>query len=163
MSVKGTKCNELCGFMYVKPSVYMFLNHMQENKGLVYTQCMLAQRQRYVTFLIGLQGDCPNCKHARRPNKFQKEAAQQVSPCKPSPFDILSMNLYMSVYCLNYQNCNVTGRYRITHTQGPKKRNYIHTIYPPKKNYLIVFFNIAQGMRSGHRNCNVTGREMPLL
>ena len=30
--------------MYVKPSVYMFLNHMQENKGLVYTQCMLAQR-----------------------------------------------------------------------------------------------------------------------
>ena len=24
--------------------VYMFLNHMQESKGLVYTQCMLAQR-----------------------------------------------------------------------------------------------------------------------
>ena len=38
----------------------------------------------------------PNCKYARRPNKFQKEAAQQVSPCKPLPFHILSMNLYMS-------------------------------------------------------------------
>ena len=24
--------------------VHMFLNHMQESKGLVYTQCMLAQR-----------------------------------------------------------------------------------------------------------------------
>ena len=24
-----------------------------------------------------------------RPNKFQKEAAQQVSPCKPLPLDIL--------------------------------------------------------------------------
>ena len=30
------------------------------------------------------------------PNKFQKEAAQQVSPCKPLPFDILLLNLYMS-------------------------------------------------------------------
>ena len=45
---------------------------MQENRGLVYTQC--------VPLLIELQGDCPNCKHARRPNKFQKEAAQQVNP-----------------------------------------------------------------------------------
>ena len=36
----------------------MFLNHMQENKGLVYTQCMLTKRQMDVTFLIGLQGDC---------------------------------------------------------------------------------------------------------
>ena len=49
-----------------------------------------------MTFLIGLQGDYPNCKHALKPNKFQKEVAQQVSPCKPLPFDILSMNLYMS-------------------------------------------------------------------
>ena len=72
------------------------LNHMQENKGPVYTQCMLAKRLVYGTFLIGLQGDCPNCKHACRPNKFQKEAAQQVSLCKPSPLDILSMNLNMS-------------------------------------------------------------------
>ena len=38
----------------------------------------------------------PNCKYARTPSKFQKEAAQQVSPCKPLPFHILSMNLYMS-------------------------------------------------------------------
>ena len=36
----------------------VFLNHMQENKGLVYTQCMLTKRQMDVTFLIGLQGDC---------------------------------------------------------------------------------------------------------
>ena len=71
MSVKGTECSELCGVMYVKPSVV----HMKGDKGLVYTQCMLAKRQMYVTFLIELQGDCPNCKHARRPNKFQKEAA----------------------------------------------------------------------------------------
>ena len=73
----------------------VFLNHMQENKGLVYTQCMLTKRQMDVTFLIGLQGDCQVSKHARRPNKFQKEAAQQVSPCKPLPFDILSMNLFV--------------------------------------------------------------------
>ena len=43
----------------------------------------------YVTFLIGLQGDGPNCKHARRPSKFQKEAAQQVRPCKPLPFELI--------------------------------------------------------------------------
>ena len=42
MFVKGTEFSELCGVMYVKPIV--FLNHMQENKGLVYTQCMLAKR-----------------------------------------------------------------------------------------------------------------------
>ena len=78
MFVKGTEFSELCGVMYVKPMV--FLNHMQENNGLVYTRCMLAKRQMYVTFLIELQGDYPKCKYARRPSKFQKEAAQQVSP-----------------------------------------------------------------------------------
>ena len=35
MSVKGTECSELCD---VKPSVV----HMKGDKGLVYTQCMLA-------------------------------------------------------------------------------------------------------------------------
>ena len=42
MFVKGTKCsyNELCGVLYVKPSVV----HMKGEKGLVYTQCMLAKR-----------------------------------------------------------------------------------------------------------------------
>ena len=40
MSVKGTECSELCGVMYVKPSVV----HMKGDKGLVYTQCMLAKR-----------------------------------------------------------------------------------------------------------------------
>ena len=33
MSVEGTECNELCGVMYVYN--LMFLNHMQENKGVV--------------------------------------------------------------------------------------------------------------------------------
>ena len=40
MSVKGTECSELCGVMYVKPSVV----HLKEDKGLVYTQCMVAKR-----------------------------------------------------------------------------------------------------------------------
>ena len=48
MSVKGTECGELCGVRYVKPSVV----HMKGDKGLVYTQCMLAKRYMYVTFLI---------------------------------------------------------------------------------------------------------------
>ena len=42
MSVKGTECSELCGVVYFKPSV---LNHTQENKGLVYIQCMLAKKE----------------------------------------------------------------------------------------------------------------------
>ena len=40
MSLKGIECSELCGVMYVKPSVV----HMKGDKGLVYTQCMLAKR-----------------------------------------------------------------------------------------------------------------------
>ena len=39
-SVKGTECSELCGVMYVKSGVA----HMKGDKGLVYTQCMLAKR-----------------------------------------------------------------------------------------------------------------------
>ena len=39
MSVKGTECSELCG---VKPSVLK--SHAGE-KGLVYTQCMLAKQE----------------------------------------------------------------------------------------------------------------------
>ena len=42
-----------------------------------------------------------NCKHAppdaRRPNKFQKEAAQQVSPCKPLPFRIFFSSWVVSI------------------------------------------------------------------
>ena len=41
MSVKGTECSELCGVMYVKPS----LKSRRENKGLVYTQCMHASHK----------------------------------------------------------------------------------------------------------------------
>ena len=95
MSVK-LKVPNVVNFVVLGMLNLAFLNHMQENKGLVYTQCMLAKRYRYVTFLTGLQGDCPNCEHACRPNKFQKEAAQQVSHCKPLPFDILLLNLQMS-------------------------------------------------------------------
>ena len=39
MSVKSTECSELCGVMYVKPSVV----HVKGDKGLAYTQCMLAK------------------------------------------------------------------------------------------------------------------------
>ena len=67
MSVKGTECSELCGVMYVEPSILK--SHAGEQGTCLYSV--------HVT---------PNCKHARRPNMFQKEAAQQVSPCKPLPF-----------------------------------------------------------------------------
>ena len=40
MSVKGTDCSELCGAMYVKPSVV----HIMGDKGLVYIQRVLAKR-----------------------------------------------------------------------------------------------------------------------
>ena len=99
MSVKGTECSELCGVVYFKPSV---LNHTQENKGLVYIQCMLAKKEDACTrhSWLNYKVITPNRKHAppdaRRPKKFQKEAAQQESPCKPLPFHILPMNLYMS-------------------------------------------------------------------
>ena len=39
MAMCDTYC-ELCGVMHVKPSVA----HMKGDKGLVYTQCMLAKR-----------------------------------------------------------------------------------------------------------------------
>ena len=90
----------------------------------------------YVTFLTGLQGDCPQCKHAPRHNKFQKEAAQQVSPCKPLPFDILSMYLYMSwvVSKLLEQQCNWRLQNR---RQGPQKETmYYIQFIPPKKTYV---------------------------
>ena len=105
----------------------------------------------YVPFLTGLQGDCPNCKHARSPNKLQKEAAQQVSPCKPLPIDILSMNLYMSwavSQLLEFQ-CNWKVQ---NQTQRPHKET-IHNLSPQEK--LLVYNNIAQCMRSCHWNCSV--------
>ena len=91
----------------------------------------------YVTFLTGLQGDCPQCKHAPRHNTFQREAAQQVSPCKPLPFDILSMNLYMSwvVSKLLELQCNWKVQNH-THARASKRKYGLYAIYPPKKNYL---------------------------
>ena len=46
-----------------------------------------------------------------------------------------------------------------SHTQRPHKEA-IHNLSPWEK--LLVYQNIAQCIRSGHRNCSVTGREMPL-
>ena len=95
--------------------------------------------------------------------KFQKEAAQQVSACKPLPFHILSMNLYMSwvVSKLLEYYCNVTGRYRIT--RRGLRQNLYTTYNLCAREKLLVYYNIAQCMRSGHRNCSATGREMPLF
>jgi len=53
--------------MYVKPSVL---------KSLQGEYSVHASQKVDVRDIL----DCPNCKHALRPNKFQKEAAQQVSP-----------------------------------------------------------------------------------
>ena len=79
----------------------------------------------YVTFLIGLQGDCQNCNHARRPNKFQKEAAQQVSPS-------------------------------VSHRHLTFYKESMHSLISPQEE-LLVYYNIARCMRSGHGNCTVTG------
>ena len=106
----------------------------------------------YVTFLIGLQGDCPNCKHAHRPNKFQKEAAQQVSPWKPLPFDILSMNLYTSWVVSNLLELQCDWKVQ-NHRQGPQKETMYYIQFIPARK-LLLYYNISQCMRSGHRNCS---------
>ena len=91
MFVKGTECSELCG---VKPSVLK--THAGE-KGTSLYSVHVSQTGRCTWHSwLNYKVITPNCKHARRPNKFQKEAAEQVSPCKPMPFHILPMNLYMS-------------------------------------------------------------------
>ena len=43
-----------------------------------------------------------------------------------------------------------------SHTQGPHKEA-IHNLSLHEK--LLVYYNIAQCMRSGHRNCSVTGEK----
>ena len=92
----------------------------------------------YETFLIGLQGDFPHCKHACRPNVFQKEAAQQVSPCKPLPFDILSMNLYVSWVLSKLLELQCNWKYAESQA-GALKNNYIlYTIYPPARKVTSV-------------------------
>ena len=37
MSVKGTECSELCGFMYVKPSVHVLKSHAGEQGTSLYS------------------------------------------------------------------------------------------------------------------------------
>ena len=130
MSVKGTDCSELCGVMYVKPSLKSHAGRIRGSLYSVHSQKVGCTWRSW----LWLQGDCPDCKHAAlRLNKFQKEAAQQVSHGKPSQFDILSMNLYMSWVVPNLLNCNVTGRIA---RKGLTKKLY--TIYLAKKNYLCI-------------------------
>ena len=52
------------------------------------------------------------------------------------------------------------GRELHTRRGLKKKLCSIYNLSPQEK--LLVFFNIAECMRSGHRNCSVTEREKPL-
>ena len=88
-------------------------------------------------------------------------AAKQVSPCKPLPFDILSLNLYMSWVVSKLLELQRHWKVQNRTHRGLTKKLY--TIYPSKKNICVfVHCNIAQRTRSGHRNRSVTGREMPV-
>ena len=91
MSVKDTECGELCGVMYVKPSV------LKSHAGRIINSVHASQKVDVRDIL-----DCDYTVIAQVVNKrlldpisSRKEAAQQVSPCKPLPFDILSLNLYI--------------------------------------------------------------------
>ena len=140
----------------------VFLNHLQEKKGLVYTQCVLAKGR--------CRSDILDCKHARTPNKFQKEAAQQVSPnvshCHFTFYQWIYTYMPWVVSKLLELKCNWKVQ---NHTQGPQKETICYIQYytftyifiPQEK--LLVNYNIAQCMRSGHRNCSVTRREIPLF
>ena len=61
-------------------------------------------------------------------NRFQKEAAQQVSPCKPLPFDILSINLYVSWVVSKLLELQCDWKVQ-NHPQGPHKET-IHNLSP---------------------------------
>ena len=75
MSVKGTECGELFGVMYVKSSV---LKWLQGEYSVHASQKVDVRKILDCDYNWG--SDCPNCKHALRPNKFPKEAAPQVNP-----------------------------------------------------------------------------------
>ena len=101
---------------------------------------MLAKRHMYVTLLTLITRWLPNCKHALKPNKFHKEAANKWAlVIKPLPFDILSLNIYMSwaVSKLLELKCHWKV---LNHTRrGLTKR--VYTIYPPKTEKLLVNYN----------------------
>ena len=138
MSVKGTECSELCGVMYVEPSVLK--SHAGEQGTCLYS-VRVSQKGRCTWHSwLNCKVITPNCKHARRPNMFQKEAAQQVSPCKPisiSHFANEFIHVLSSVYINNVMQCNWKVQ---NHTQGPQSKNncILYTIYPPKKNYFCI-------------------------
>ena len=73
--MKGTECGELSGVMYVKRSV---LKRLQGEYSVHASQKVDVSDILDCDYNWG--SDCPNCKHALRPNKFPKEAAQQVNP-----------------------------------------------------------------------------------
>ena len=143
----------------------VFLNHTQENKVLVYTQYMLAKKEdardildwitRRLPQIVNMLVD-PICSKKRQLNKWVL-----VSHCHFSHFGNEFIHVLSSVYINNVMQCNWKVQ---NHTRGPQsKNNYIlYTIYPPQEK-LLLYYNIAQCTRSGHRNFSVTGREMPLF
>ena len=83
-----------------------------------------------------------------------KRGSSTCQPSKPLPFDILSMNLYMSSVVSKLQELEGTK----SHARA-SQRNY--TQFIPLRKITCVYYNVAQCMRSAHRNCSVTLREMP--
>ena len=63
-------------------------------------------------------------------------AAKQVSPCKPLPFDILSLNLYMSWVVSKLLELQCHWKVQNRTRRGLTKKLY--TIYPSTKNYLCI-------------------------
>ena len=73
--------------------------------------------------------------YAFRPNKFQNGAAKQVSSCKPMPFNILSLNLYMSWVVSKLLELQCHWKVQNPTRRGlTKKLSSLYTIYPSKKN-----------------------------
>ena len=73
-----------------------------------------------------------------------------MSPCKPLPSGILSMNLYMSWVLSKLLELQCNWKIQ-NHRQGLKKKLYtIYNLSPPKKNYLcIITFLNAWGLVTG--------------
>ena len=119
----------------------VFLNHTLENKGLVYTQYMLAKKEdvrdildwitRWLPQLVNMLVD-PICSKKRQLNTWVL-----ASHCHFSHFANEFIHVLSSVYINNVMQCNWKVQ---NHTQGPQsKNNYIlYTIYPPKKNYFCI-------------------------
>ena len=64
------------------------------------------------------------------------------------------MNLYMSLIVSKLLELQSNWKVQ-NHTQGPHKES-MHSLISPQEE-LLVYYNIARCMRSGHGNCTVTG------